>query len=131
MTRWSPFAILILLSACSFGQAGVGTPNGGQGDSTAVGPGISIDEARASDSQEPLLINGWLVVSPHGEVRFCSALGESSPPSCAGSSLVVEGLDPADAGKLAEAEGVQWSEESIQLLGSVKAGRLVVSATSL
>ena len=131
MTRWSILAILVLLSACSLGQAGARTPNGGQGDSTAVGPGISIDEARASDSQEPLLINGWLVVSPQGEVRFCGALGESNPPSCAGSSLLVEGLDPADAGELAEAEGVQWSEESIQLLGSVKAGRLVVSATSL
>ena len=131
MTRWSILAILVLLSACSVGQAGDRTPNGGQGDSTGVGPGISIDEARASDGQEPLLINGWLVVSPQGEVRFCSALGESNPPSCAGSSLLVEGLDPADAGELAEAEGVQWSEESIQLLGSIEDGRLVVSATSL
>lgn len=131
MTRWSILAILVLLSACSFREPGARTPNGGRGDATAVGPGISIDEARASDSQEPLLINGWLVVSPQGEARFCSALGESNPPSCNGSSLLVEGLDPADAGELAEAGGVQWSEVSIQLLGSIEDGRLVVSATSL
>jgi len=35
------------------------------------------------------------------------------------------------AGELAKAGGVQWSEESIQLLGTIKDGRLVVSATSL
>jgi len=44
---------------------------------------------------------------------------------------VVDGLDPADTGELAEADGVRWSEESIQLLGSVDPGRLVVSTTSL
>ncbi len=131
MIRWSTLAILVLLSSCSLGQTGPPTPKGGQGDSTAVGPGISIDDAIASASDEPLLINGWLVVSPQGEVRFCSALGESKPPTCAGSSLVVDGLDPADTARLAEADGLRWSETSIQLLGSVENGRLVVSATSL
>ena len=130
ITRWSTFAILILLSACSLGQSASRAPNGGPGISTGLGPGISIDQARASDGQEPLLINGWLVISPKGEVRFCSALGESNPPSCAGSWLVVDGLHPADAGDLAKAEGVQWSEASIQLLGSIEGDRLVISATS-
>ena len=130
MLRWTFLSILVLLSACSLGRGGTPTP-GGQGPATGVGPGISIDEALASTSTEPLLINGWLVTSPQGEVRFCSALGESTPPTCAGSSLVVEGLDPSDAGPLAEADGVQWSEESIQLLGSIENGRLIVSATSI
>ena len=130
MLRWTCLSILVLLSACSLGRGGTPTP-GGQGPATGVGPGISIDEALASDSTEPLLINGWLVASPQGEVRLCSALGESNPPTCAGSSLVVSGLQAADVGELAEAQGVQWSEESIQLLGSIEDGRLVVSATSL
>ena len=128
--RWTSLSILVLLSACSLGPGGTPTP-GGQGPATGVGPGISIDQALASDSTEPLLINGWLLTSPQGEVRFCSALGESNPPTCAGSSLVVAGLDPADVGELAEAQGVQWSKESIQLLGSIQDGRLLVSATSL
>jgi len=131
MLRWTFLSLLVLLSACSLGRAGTPTPPGGQGVSTGVGPGISIDEALASDSPEPLLINGWLVISPQGDVRFCSALGDAKPPTCAGSSLIVAGLEPADVGELAEAQGVQWSRESIQLLGSIEAGRLVVSATSL
>ena len=131
LTPLRTLAILVLLSACSLGQAGDRGQNGTRGDSTGVGPGISIDEALASSLDEPLLINGWLVVSPQGDVRLCSALGESNPPSCAGSSLAVTGLDPDDAGELTKAGGVQWSEESIQLLGTIKDGRLVVSATSL
>lgn len=129
-TRWSTLVFLVLLSACSLERPGASTP-GGQGPATGVGPGISIDEAIASTSTEPLLINGWLVISPQGEVRFCSALGEVNPPTCAGSSLVVAGLDPADVGDLAEAQGVQWSKDSIQLLGAIEDGRLIVSATSL
>ena len=131
LIRWGTLAIVVLLSACSLGQTGDRTPTGGQNVSTGVGPGISIYEALASTSDEPLLINGWLVISPQGEVRFCSALGESNPPSCAGSTLAVTGLDPNNAGKLADVGGVQWSEESVQLLGTIKDGRLVVSATSL
>lgn len=128
MLRGTCLSMLVLLSACSLDR-GDPTP-GGQGPATGVGPGISIDEALASDSTEPLLINGWLVSSPQGEVRFCSALGESNPPTCAGSSLVVSGLEPADIGALAEAQGVRWSKESIQLLGSIENGRLIVSTTS-
>lgn len=131
LIRFSTLAILVLLSACSLGQAGDRASPGGRYVSTGVGPGISIDEALASTSDEPLLINGWLVISPQGEVRFCSALGESNPPSCAGSSLAVTGLDPDNVGELAEAGGVQWSKESVQLLGTIENGRLVVSATSL
>jgi hypothetical protein len=131
MLRWICLSLLVFLSACTLGVGGTPTPQGVQGGSTGVGPGISIDEALASDSTEPLLINGWLVISPQGEVRFCSALGDGTPPTCAGSSLVVAGLDAADVGELAEAQGVQWSEEPIQLLGSIENGRLVVSATSI
>ncbi len=131
LIRFSTLAIVVLLSACSLGQAGDPTPTGGHKVSTGVGPGISIDEALASTNDEPLLINGWLVISPQSEVRFCSALRESNPPGCAGSSLAVTGLDPENVGKLAEAGGVQWSEESVQLLGTIKDGRLVVSARSI
>ena len=119
---WSALAMLILLSACS---------QPGRGPSTAVGPGISIDEAVASHSAEPLLVNGLLLISAGGEVRLCSALGESNPPTCSGSSLVVDGLEPAKTADLADANGVRWSKKSIQLLGSVANGHLVVSSTSL
>src|SRR5688500_4980234 len=53
-----------------------------------AGPGISIEEAIALESSEPVLVNGW-VYARGGEVRFCDAIAESYPPQCPGVSLLV------------------------------------------
>ena len=56
------------------------------------------------------------IVAPAGEaIRLCSALLESDPPQCGGSSLVVEGLDLSTVEGLTETNDpslaqVQWSE---------------------
>jgi hypothetical protein len=92
---------------------------------TAVGPGISIDEAIKSKLDQPLLVNGALVVRG-GEVRLCSALAESYPPQCAGTSLKVEGLDLSTVKGLQSASGVSWSDNQVQLLGRVRDGVLTI-----
>src|SRR4249919_763809 len=91
-------ALLVALPAAACGGdddkvAATGT-TGGTG-TTAV----SIDEALASDSSEPLLVSGNLLVTAD-DVRLCSALAESFPPQCGGASVHVAGL------KLDEVDGV-------------------------
>ena len=91
-----------------------------------AGPGISIEEALASGSDEMLLVNGNLL-SQGGEVRLCSALAESFPPQCGGSSLVVEGLRLEEVDGLVTEGDVAWTDRPIQLLGVVGDGTLTVS----
>ena len=94
---------------------------------TGVGPGITIADALRSASTEPLLINGFVVIDPQGDVRFCSLLGESDPPTCEGNTLAVRGLPLEIGDSLDESGGVQWSAQQIQLLGMVENGTLEVS----
>jgi hypothetical protein len=87
-----------------------------------AGPGISIDEAIALQSPEPVLVNGW-VYARGGEIRFCDAIAESYPPQCPGVSLLVEGLKLEEVDGLQREGDVAWSERT-QLLGVVADGKL-------
>jgi hypothetical protein len=95
-----------------------------------AGPGISIEEALASGSAEPLLVNGNLLAE-HDEVRFCDALAESFPPQCAGPQLHVEGLNLDEVDGLVREGEVAWTDRPTQLLGTVEGDKLVVSSTSV
>jgi hypothetical protein len=97
-----------------------------QASGLGAGPGISIDDALASDSDEMLLVNGNLLAQD-GEVRLCSALAESFPPQCGGASLVVEGLKLEQVDGLVGEGGVSWTDRPIQLLGVVGDGTMTVS----
>lgn len=92
----------------------------------AAGPGISIDDALASSSEEQLLVNGNLLAQGD-EIRLCSALAESFPPQCGGASLVVEGLKLEEVDGLVTEGDVSWTDRPIQLLGVVSDGTLTVS----
>jgi hypothetical protein len=91
-----------------------------------AGPGISIDEALASGSDELLLVAGNLLAQD-GEVRLCSALAESFPPQCGGASLRVEGLKLEEVDGLVTEGDVAWTDRPIELLGVVGDGTLTVS----
>lgn len=80
------------------------------------GGGLSIEQAKASDLEEPLLVRGYLI-ERDGELRLCEAILESSPPQCGEPSLRVEGPAP------------NASEERVSLLGRVESGTITVSAT--
>lgn len=95
----------------------------------ARGPGISIDEAIAMDSDEPLLVNGW-IRAEGGDIRFCDAVAESYPPQCVGPELVVVGLKLAEVDGLQRASGVAWTERT-QLLGLVADGKITVSENAM
>lgn len=87
-----------------------------------AGPGISIDEAIALQSPEPVLVNGW-VYARGDEIRFCDAIAESYPPQCPGVSLLVDGLKLEEVDGLRREGDVAWSERT-QLLGVVADGKL-------
>ena len=130
-------AIGAALVACTGPAPGSDDTSGGSsgpgGDDSAglgAGPGISIDEAIDSTLDGPLLVNGYIVAEEGGEVRFCSALMESYPPQCGGSSLIVEGLNLEEVDALESAQGVSWTSADTQLLGTVEDGVLKVSTDS-
>jgi hypothetical protein len=126
-----PLAVLAL-TACGGGDNDAepqpAQPQGSAG--LGAGPGISIDEALASDSAEPLLVNGNLLAQGE-EIRLCSALAESFPPQCGGSSLQVEGLKLEEVDSLVTEGDASWTDRPIQLLGTVEDDTLVVSSTAV
>jgi hypothetical protein len=103
--------------------AGTGAP---QTSGLAAGPGISIEEAMAADTDEMLLVNGNLLAQGD-EVRLCYALAESFPPQCGGPSLVVEGINLDEVDGLITEGDVSWTDRPIQLLGLVEDETLTVS----
>jgi len=93
-----------------------------------VGPGISIGEALTSNLTGPLLING-LLHAQNDQARLCETLAESFPPQCAGRFLVVEGLDLMTMDGLRSEGSVTWSDQPVQVLGTVEDEVLTVAGT--
>lgn len=99
---------------------------GDPGPATGVGPGISVEQALEFETEQPVLVNGFLVVDAEGKVTLSSALAESLPPQPAGATLTVEGIDLDDY-QLSESQGVRWTDQVVQVLGTVEGETLVVS----
>ncbi len=71
-------------------------------------------------------MNGFLVVE--GDTAWLSeTIAESFPPQPGGARLQVEGLDLDAIPGLRSSGSVTWSEEQIQLLGTVEDGTLTVA----
>ncbi len=98
------------------------------GPISGVGPGITVGVALISNLTGPLLVNGQLHVE-NGRVRLCEVLAESFPPRCAGKYLVVEGLDLMTIGGLKTEGAVTWSDQTVQVLGTVEGEVLTVAET--
>jgi hypothetical protein len=111
------------LAGCG-GEGDSGSDTGG-GDA-GRGPGLSIEEAIASELDELLLVNGNLLAIGD-EMRLCSALAESFPPQCSGPSLRIEGLDLEEVEGLITEGDVSWIDRPIQLLGHVEDETITVS----
>jgi hypothetical protein len=90
-----------------------------QSSNIAAGPALSIDDALAAGSDEPLLVTGN-VLATADEVRLCSALAESFPPQCGGASVHVIGLKLAEVDGLITEGDVSWTDRPIELLGVVE-----------
>jgi hypothetical protein len=122
--------LAFVLTACGSDETPEPTPQPPPASAgIAAGPGISIDEAIAFGSAEPVLVNGWLRAEGE-EIRLCDAMAESYPPQCVGTSLLVEGLKLEEVDGLTRAGDVAWTEQT-QLLGIVADGKIKVSENAM
>lgn len=117
-------ALALMLTAC--GESGAEPTDGTQ---SGVGPGISVAEAIAGDFEGPVLVNGYLFVDTEGEVTLAEMVLESYPPQPGGATLVVEGLDLSQV-ELQSDQGKSWTDDTLQVLGTVADGKLLVDAQS-
>ncbi len=94
------------------------------------GPGISVADAIDSKLDSPLLVNGYLFTRD-GDVWLCTSLPREEYPTCGEPSIRVSGLDPSTADSIEFLEGIGWTNNPLQLLGSVEGGVLTLSGTML
>ncbi len=85
------------------------------------GGGLSVDDARSSTLNGPLMVHGFLVVTG-SRVALCSVRAPNGS-GCDGVSLNVKGLAAGKAEALA-------AQGDVSLLGEVKNGVLTVSTTA-
>ena len=100
-----------------------------------VNGGLTVDEALATDATGILAVKGFLVADGT-DIRLCSALAESLPPLCSGTSIVIaaasiDELVHDDETTIESAQGVTWTDATISLLGDIVDGQLVIDTLSL
>ena len=127
-------AALSIAIACGGGADGGSAVRTDEGPSaggviSALGPGLSVGEARASTLDGPLLVNGFVLVED-GRVLLCSALAKSLPPQCGGDSLTLSGF-PLEGFELQRSGDVSWTDRSVQVLGYVEGGVMSAATNSI
>ncbi len=76
----------------------------------------TVDEYVEQPPSEPVEVEGFLLIDGNS-TRLCSAVAESYPPQCGGSSIVLDGFDPAAVADVVTHEGdVSWLEGAILVL---------------
>ncbi len=120
-------ALCLTLTACGGRGPSGGASNAG---APAPGGGLTVDQALASDSAEPLLVRGHLQGDGDGPAQLCGTVGESYPPYCGKPTLTVEGVSPDDFDDV-QREGAVWWVDDAAVLGRVRDGVLTVDPTSL
>ena len=115
----------LLFAACAVIEGREPDSDGGS-PNDAAGPGITVAEARRSQLDRPLLVNGYLVAED-SRVRLCDELAESSPPRCGCASLEVRGLDFDSLSDVDSSGTARWTAQPRLLLGEVESGVLTVS----
>ena len=114
----------LLTAAVLVGCGDPDSPDGGAGGGGTRRSRSTTPSPSATD--KPLLVSGNLLALSD-QVRLCSALAESFPPQCGGSSLAVEGLELEEVEDLVTEGDVSWTDRPIQLLGVISDGTLTVS----
>jgi hypothetical protein len=105
-------------------------PDGGSvSDGMVADDGLSVAEAIAYRVSEPVAVHGY-VVRTSEIAELCEALAESFPPQCGGASLALVNADTIDDLPLLEEGDVQWSSDSVILIGTVTGTELTVEATA-
>jgi hypothetical protein len=123
-----PIYVIILamvLAGCN--EAGGPSDDTGRPDGSTA---ISVGEARAGNHEGPVLVKGYLFVDAEGKAILADAILESYPPQPGGALLEVEGIDLADVEGLQTDQGRSWTNDMVELLGTVEGKTLVVGAAA-
>jgi hypothetical protein len=105
-------------------------PTGGNATSGGfvVNGGLTVPEALEYEGDGIIAVQGF--VHRSGDIdRLCETLAESYPPQCGGAGLTIANPEATDNLALTEAEGVQWSQDSVTLFGRVIDGSLTIDTT--
>jgi len=94
-----------------------------------VEDGLAVDEAIAYEGSEPVAVRGYVVRTSEA-AQLCEALAESFPPQCGGASLTLVNAAATDDLPLLEEGDVQWSPDSVILVGTVAGNELTIEATA-
>lgn len=104
------------------------------GGSAAMGPGISVKEARHTRIRGLVLVVGYLLVVRGDPVRLCDALSRARIRRCTGVALEVRGLPSGERKRLADVHRsgspTRWSSRPVRILGNIRKTTLVVSTTA-
>jgi hypothetical protein len=102
-----------------------GTLSGGM----VVEGGISIAGALAYEGSEPVAVHGFIIRTSE-IAQLCETLAESYPPQCAGASLTLVNADRTDDLPLLEEGDVQWSPDTVILVGTLAGDELTIESTT-
>ncbi len=94
-----------------------------------VDDGLSISEAIAYEGSQPVAVHGY-VVRTSESAQLCEDLAESSPPQCGGANLILVNPNETDDLPLREDGNVQWSPDTVILIGTVTGTELTIDTTS-
>lgn len=94
-----------------------------------VDGGLTVTDALAGEATGVIAVKGFLVVDQQG-ARLCEALAESYPPQCGGTSIAITDYEEMVSVPLANAQGVNWTDEYVSFLGEIVDGVLVVDPTA-
>lgn len=92
-----------------------------------VDGGLTIEEALTRSPADGIIAVKGLFYRDDTGVFLCGLLAESLPPQCGGAVLALEGPaeDTIDV-PIESAQGVQWTNETVSLFGTVSDGVLTV-----
>lgn len=121
-------ALALVAAACAVDASAATSTSDGVVSGIGMGPGISVEDAIANSSEQPLLVNGFLFVGTDGSVVLASLMAESMPPQAGGAQLTVVGLD-VNAYQFSESQSLRWTDQQVQVLGIIDGDILSVSTT--
>lgn len=128
------FVVALALSACGEDLPTDSVPSAGDGSGDVGTPNVIsetdeltvLDVASALSADDgPVLVSGALIVRPEGVV-LCDQLTRSLPPTCAGSSIDIDGIDLTGIELTADRSGTtQWTVAGVTLEGTKQDSVLV------
>ena len=131
--------VLALVMALALAACGSSDDGGSDGESLPPNPSgsgdevidgaISVGEALAYMGDDPIAVEGFVVIDAEG-ARVCESLAESFPPQCGGAHLDVTNPDALTDLPLIEEGTTQWTDTYVTLAGDVNENEFTVTDTS-